>query len=150
LDWKTTLFLFALFLLVAALVQEGWIDSLAKWIVNTLSSNKLTIFLFIIALSVITSAFVDNVPYLIAMMPLVNSISGALDSNFPLFMFALFIGTSLGGNITPIGASANIAAVGFLEKHGYKITFGQWIPIGLKFTAFALIPACIGLWMVWS
>ncbi|WP_237753473.1 SLC13 family permease [Candidatus Protochlamydia amoebophila] len=96
------------------------------------------------------SAFVDNVPYLLAMIPVVQQVADNTDFSLSLLMFALFIGTCLGGNITPVGASANIVAVSFLEKNGYSVTFSTYTYYGLLFTGMAIIPATITLWVLWS
>ncbi|MBS4163309.1 Uncharacterized protein PRO82_000609 [Candidatus Protochlamydia amoebophila] len=150
LDWKTTFFLMALFILVGAVRLEGWMDALAKWIVSHVPPNLLMVYFFLIFISLIISAFVDNVPYLLAMIPVVQQVADNTDFSLPLLMFALFIGTCLGGNITPVGASANIVAVSFLEKNGYSVTFSTYTYYGLLFTGMAIIPATITLWVLWS
>jgi Na+/H+ antiporter NhaD/arsenite permease-like protein len=148
LDWQTTFFLAALFILVGAIRLAGWMDTLAYWIVNHIPTHLLTLYIFIILLSLAISAFVDNVPYLIAMIPVVQHIAEATGFSLPLLIFGLLIGTCLGGNITPIGASANIVAVSFLEKNGYQITYPSYVRLGLLFTVFAVIPAAIVLWFI--
>ncbi len=150
LDWQTTFFLMALFILVGAIRLAGWMDSLAVWIVNHVPANLLVIYLFLLIISLAVSAFVDNVPYLIAMIPVVQQVADSTHFSLPLLVFGLLIGTCLGGNITPIGASANIVAVSFLEKNGHTITFPSYMRYGLLFTAFAVIPAAIVLWMIWA
>lgn len=150
LDWQTTFFLLALFILVGAVRQEGWMDALAKWIVAHVPSNVLILYIFIIALSLVVSAFVDNVPYLIAIIPVVQQVADATSFSLPLLMFGLLIGTCLGGNVTPIGASANIVAVSFLEQRGHAISFANYVRLGIVFTLFAIIPASIVLWLVWA
>ncbi len=150
LDWKTTLFLLCLFILVAAIRVEGWMDALASWTVSSLPADLLAIYLFILILSICVSAFVDNVPFIMAIIPVVQKVADAFGFPLPLLAFAVLVGTCLGGNITPIGASANVVAVGMLEKRGYPITYRYYLPIGLLFTAFAVIPAAIFLWQIWS
>lgn len=150
LDWETALFLLGLFILVGGLRHEGWMDSLALWIINHVPSNLLLMYLFIITISLLISAFVDNVPYLLAMIPVVQHIAESKEMPLPLLAFGLLVGACLGGNITPIGASANIVAVSFLEKNGYKVTFSSFVAKGLLFTAFAVIPASIVLWSIWG
>jgi Na+/H+ antiporter NhaD/arsenite permease-like protein len=150
LDWQTSFFLMSLFILVGAIRIAGWMDALANWMVKTIPPNILVVFLSVILISLVISAFVDNVPYLIAMIPVVQQISEATLFPLPLLAFGLLIGACLGGNITPIGASANIVAVSFLEKNGYSISFPAYLKIGLLFTAFAVIPATLALWWIWS
>ena len=89
-------------------------------------------------------------PFLAAMLPVAISMSDKLSLNPSLFLFGLLIGTSLGGNITPIGASANIVACGILKKEGYNVKFGQFAKIGLPFTLAAVFAAYIFVWLIWS
>lgn len=150
LDWNTTFFLMGLFVLVGALRREGWMDALSNWAINHFPNNLFLVFAAVIFLSVLISAFVDNVPYLIAMIPVVQKVSEGLNFSLPLLIFALLIGACLGGNVTPIGASANIVAVSFLEKNGHSISFFSYVKIGLIFTLCAVIPAAIALWFIWA
>ena len=99
--------------------------------------------------SVFLSAFVDNVPFLAAMLPVAISLSQKLGLNPSLFLFGLLIGASLGGNITPIGASANIVACGLLKKEGYTVTFKDFAKIGLPFTLAAVSAAYLFVWFIW-
>lgn len=149
-DWKTTLFFASLFILVGAVQKAGWMDVAAKGLSSVLGENKVILFIVIIGLSILVSAFVDNVPFLLAAIPVVMDLAKINQISVPFLMFALLIGTCLGGNITPIGAAANIVAVGILEKKGQPVSFGDYVPIGIKFTACAVIPAVIVLWMIWA
>ncbi|MGB4520468.1 MAG: SLC13 family permease, partial [Candidatus Omnitrophota bacterium] len=92
----------------------------------------------------------DNVPFLAAMLPVALSMSNRLAINPSLLLFGLLIGASVGGNITPIGASANIVACGILKKEGYIVRFNQFIKIGLPFTLTAVIAASLFVWLIWS
>jgi len=67
-----------------------------------------------------------------------------------LFLFGLLIGASLGGNITPIGASANIVACGLLKKEGYPVGFGRFMKIGVPFTIAAVLAAYLFVWFIWG
>jgi len=149
-DWKTTLFFISLFILVGSLQQAGWMDAAASKLSSSLGNNLLILFIVIIGLSILVSAFVDNVPFLLAAVPIVKDIALLNHAPIPLLMFALLIGACLGGNITPIGASANIVAVSLLEKENEIVTFKRYVPLGLAFTACAVIPASIALWMIWN
>ena len=150
LDWETVFFLVGLFILVGGIRADGWMDSLGTWITLHFDSDPLPLYLFMIGISIVVSAFVDNVPYLLTMIPVVQQIAAAEGMPLPLLAFGLLVGTCLGGNITPIGASANIVAVSFLEKNGYKVTYKTFVPTGLVFTACAVIPAAALLWAIWS
>jgi Na+/H+ antiporter NhaD/arsenite permease-like protein len=150
LDWETTLFLAGVFILVGAVMLTGWIESMASYLSGIIGTNILLGYILIISLSVVISAFVDNVPLLAAMLPVAVSVSSKLNINPSLFLFGLLIGASLGGNITPIGASANIVACGILKKDGHEVKFGQFMKIGIPFTMAAVTAAGIFIWFVWS
>jgi Na+/H+ antiporter NhaD/arsenite permease-like protein len=98
---------------------------------------------------VVFSAFVDNVPFLAAMLPVAISMAVKLQISPALFLFGLLIGASLGGNITPIGASANIVACGLLKKEGHNVRFGDFMKIGIPFTLAAVGAAYLFVWLVW-
>ncbi|HOE62680.1 MAG TPA: SLC13 family permease [Candidatus Sumerlaeota bacterium] len=155
LDWETALFLIGVFILVGALTELGWIDIIAKNLARITGQSRFTAFAVIVFVSVAVSAFVDNVPYLAAMLPVAQRLSESLaasqnGANFrTLLIFGLLIGTCLGGNITPIGASANIVACGLLKKHRHHVGFWEFVRIGLPFTIAAVVPAAIFLWLVW-
>ncbi len=150
LDWETALFLIGVFILVGAIMLTGWIDSMSSWLSGIIGTNILMGYILIVVISVIISAFVDNVPFLLAMLPVAISVSSKLGINPSLLMFGLLIGASLGGNITPIGASANIVACGILKKEGYEVKFGQFMKIGIPFTIAAVTAASVFVWFVWS
>jgi Na+/H+ antiporter NhaD/arsenite permease-like protein len=101
-------------------------------------------------MSVILSAFIDNIPYIVAMIPVAKLMAASLGVEPWLFLFGLLIGTSLGGNITPIGASANVVAVGMLRKEGRHVSFTDFVKIGLPFTLAAVGAAYVFLWLVWG
>ncbi|MFH0947853.1 MAG: SLC13 family permease [Elusimicrobiota bacterium] len=106
-------------------------------------------FTAIVFLSVFLSAFIDNVPYLAAMLPVAMSVSTNLGVSPSLFLFGLLIGASIGGNITPIGASANIVACGILKKEGYTVKFFDFVKIGLPFTLVAVFTSYLFVWFIW-
>lgn len=150
LDWETTLFLAGVFILVGAIMMTGWIDSVSSYLSGLIGTNILLGYILIVLISVIISAFVDNVPFLVAMLPVAISVSSKLAINPSLFLFGLLIGATLGGNITPIGASANIVACGILKKEGHEVKFGQFMKIGIPFTIAAVTAASTFIWFIWS
>jgi Na+/H+ antiporter NhaD/arsenite permease-like protein len=129
---------------------NGWIDRTSGFLSGIVGGNIFFGYTAIVFLSVLISAFVDNVPFLAAMLPVAIGMARRLSMDPSLFLFGLLIGASLGGNITPIGASANIVACGILKKEGYKVSFGQFMRIGVPFTVFAVGAAYIFLWFVWG
>ncbi len=149
-DWETALFLVGVFILVGSIMLTGWIETISGYLSGLIGTNILLGYVLIVVISVIVSAFVDNVPFLAAMLPVALLLSSKLAINPSLFLFGLLIGASLGGNITPIGASANIVACGILKKEGYEVKFGQFMRIGIPFTLAAVTAASIFVWFVWS
>lgn len=150
LDWETLVFLIGVFILVGSLSATGVVNSLSHFIAQLTGGNVLIAYLVLIWVSVLISAFVDNIPYALAMLPVAQQIAFALGCSPYLLMFGLMVGTSLGGNITPIGASANVVATGMLRKHGYDVSFGEFIKIGLPFTLAAVVVASTFIWLIWA
>jgi len=150
LDWDTTLFLVGIFVLVGSITATGWIEVIAGSLSNIVGNNIFFGYTLIVFVAVFVSAFVDNVPFLAAMLPVAISMADKLNMNPSLFLFGLLIGASIGGNITPIGASANIVACGLLKKEGYDVKFRDFAKIGLPFTFAAVIAAYLFVWFVWK
>ena len=150
LDWETTFFLMGIFVLVGGITQTGWIELIADFLSGLVGQNIFLGYTAIVFISVALSAFIDNVPFLAAMLPVAISMSDKLQINPSLFLFGLLIGASLGGNITPIGASANIVACGLLKKEGIRVRFNDFMKIGIPFTLVAVGAAYLFVWFVWK
>jgi len=153
-DYPTVSFLMGVFALVGVLglPHVGLIEDIQRLITSLVGDSRLLAFLIIVGFSVMFSAFVDNVPYLTAMLPVVKGISMqetgmAWD---PLLAFGLLVGACLGGNITPVGAAANVVSVGLLRREGEHVGFWQFMKIGLPFTLAATVTASAFLWLVWK
>lgn len=149
-DYKTLLLLTGLFLVIEGLTHAGVIDAIAGLFVKVGGSSKLLMYVMIVGVSVLLSAFIDNIPYVATMLPVVSGISTLLGIEPYLFAFGLLIGATLGGNITPIGASANIAGIGILQKEGYKVATKDFTRIGIPFTLIAAISGAALIWIVWA
>ncbi len=149
LDWDTTFFLLGVFVLVGTLNKFEWTNDIAEFIYSSVGSNKIVIYISLIFISIILSGFIDNVPYLAAMLPITTILAEKGSFEPTLLYLGLLIGSSLGGNITPIGASANIVGTGLLKKEGYSVSFMQWIKISIPFTLIAVIPASIFVLFIW-
>jgi Na+/H+ antiporter NhaD/arsenite permease-like protein len=150
LDWDTTFFLVGVFMLVGGITLTGWIESISSYLSALIGQNIFLGYTLIVFLSVLISAFVDNVPFLAAMLPVTISVSAKLGIDPSLLLFGLLIGASIGGNITPIGASANIVACGLLKKEGYHVSFGEFARIGIPFTLASVTAAYLFIWFVWG
>jgi len=150
LDWETVFFLIGIFILVGSITLTGWIKAISELLSKLIGSNIFLGYTLLVFISVFISAFVDNVPYFATMLPVAISISNNLKIDPSLFLFGLLIGASLGGNITPIGASANIVACGLLKKEGFPVKFKDFIKIGLPFTLAAVGSGYLFVWFVWA
>jgi Na+/H+ antiporter NhaD/arsenite permease-like protein len=150
LDWETTFFLLGVFILVGGMTLTGWIEIISAYLCGLIGQNIFLGYTLLVFISVVLSAFIDNVPFLAAMLPVAVSLSSKLQVNPALFLFGLLIGVSLGGNITPIGASANIVACGLLKKEGYPVKFKDFVKIGLPFTIAAVTAAYLFVWFIWK
>jgi Na+/H+ antiporter NhaD/arsenite permease-like protein len=149
LDWHTFFFLIGIFILVGSLTYTGVVKDIANFITVYTKGNKFLAYTVIVWLSVLLSAFIDNIPYTVAMIPVAKLVAASLGVAQEPFLFGLLIGTSLGGNITPIGASANMVAVGLLRKEKYQVKFSDFVKIGLPFTIAAVSAAYLFIWFVW-
>ncbi len=149
-DWETFFFLAAIFTLVGTLTETQLTNIIAGFIGNITGERLLTTYILLVVFSVIVSAFVDNVPYFAAMVSVIMILAQKFNYPTNILLFGTIIGTTIGGNITPIGAAANIVAVGLLKKNGYHISFFDFVRIGLPFTLAAVAFAALFIWIFWS
>lgn len=149
-DYETLLLLFGLFLVIQGITEAGIIDDVAHLIASVGGKNIFLLYTIIVWISVAASAFIDNIPYVATMLPVIRGITMALGMEPYLLYFGLLTGATLGGNLTPIGASANITATGLLKKEGYEISFADFAKIGIPFTLIAVLTGYLFIWFVWS
>ena len=150
LDYDTMLLLTGLFVVIASIREVGVIDDLAEFIAGFGGSNRFVVFSIIVWGSVLISAFIDNIPYVATMLPLLAGVASAMNVEPHFLYFGLLVGATLGGNLTPIGASANIAGVGMLRKEGHEVGFGDFMKIGIPFTLTAVIAGYLFVWIFWA
>jgi Na+/H+ antiporter NhaD/arsenite permease-like protein len=150
LDFGTLGLLTGLFVVIGGLTNTGIINDFADLIVKAGGNDKFLLYTIIVGGSVLISAFVDNIPYVATMLPVLTAVTSSLGMEPYLLYFGLLSGATLGGNITPIGASANIAAVGLLESEGYQVSFRDFMRIGVPYTLVAVIVGYIFIWVAWS
>ena len=148
-----TLFLLAgIFFMVAALDHYGVMEQVGEFLAGIAGGNPLTAYLIIVTGSLIFSAFVDNVPFVTAMIPVTHAIAASMghgNSEHLYLTFGLLIGSCLGGNISPVGAAANIVSVSILRKNGYKVSFWEFVRVGLPVTLVATAAGAAFIWFVW-
>ena len=149
-DFDTLLLLSGLFVIIQAVTNVGLIDDISNAFVNMAGDNLFKIYTILVWFSVLVSAFIDNIPYVATMLPVVSGISAQLGLDPTLLYFGLLAGATLGGNITPVGASANIAAGGILKKEGYEISAGQFMRIGVPFTLVAVVAGYVLIWLIYA
>ena len=149
-DWGTAFFIIAVFIMVDALTRTGVVADIARGIYSMTGTNVLFTFVTLVVISVVMSAFVDNVPYIVAMLPVTQIIAEQAAISPYVLYFGLLIGASVGGNITPVGAAANIVGVGLLNSRGYKTTFLEFVKIGLPFTLVSVIVSAGYIWLMYG
>ncbi len=149
-DYQTVLLLFGLFIVVGGISEMGVVEAVAQLFTKVGGGNLFLIYTIIVWASVIISAFIDNIPYVATMLPVVQGIAAALGVDPTVLYFGLLSGATLGGNLTPVGASANITGIGILRKEGYEVKNGDFMRIGIPFTLAAIIPAYIYIWIFYG
>ena len=149
-DYQTLAMLCGLFIVIAGITEAGIIDRIAEWFAGLGDGNVFLLYTILVFGSVILSAFIDNIPYVAAMLPVVQGIAVKLGINPVVLYFGLLSGATLGGNITPFGASANVAGMGILKKEGYKVKNSDFFKIGIPFTLTAVLIGYAFIWLVWA
>ena len=104
----------------------------------------------LVFVSVVVSAFVDNIPYVMAMLPVVSGVATSMGVDPTVLYFGLLVGATLGGNITPIGASANITGIGMLRKEGYNVKAKDFMKISVPFTLTAVLTGYAFIWIFYG
>jgi Na+/H+ antiporter NhaD/arsenite permease-like protein len=149
LDWDTACFLIGIFIVVGCVSEAGLLDDFSAFLSRLIGENIFLGFFLIVGVSTLISGFVDNVPYIIVMLPVASRLSASLGLAPELYLFGLLIGSCMGGNLTPFGASANVVSVGILKKQGRETSFVKWLTIGLPFTILTTAFSAVFLWFVW-
>lgn len=149
LDGQTLLLLASLFVIIAGITKAGVIDAISQLFVNIAGDNLFVIYTLIVWASVLFSAFIDNIPYVATMLPVVSGIAALMGVEPYLLYFGLLTGATLGGNLTPIGASANITGIGILRKEGYTVSTKDFMKIGIPFSLIAVTVGYLLIWLIW-
>ena len=149
-DFQTIGLLLGLFIMIGGITEQGVIDAAANLLAKMGGGNVFVLYTVVVWASVLISAFIDNIPYVATMIPVIAGLASALNIDATVLYFGLLSGATLGGNCTPIGASANITGIGILRKEGYTVKNSDFFKIGIPFTLAAIIPAYIYLWLVYG
>ena len=137
-EWPTIVFFVGLFGVVGGLQQTGVIDMMAKFLINVTQGNDLLMLLLILWVSAILSSFLDNIPFVATLIPLIITMGKSGMDIAPLW-WALSLGACLGGNGTLVGASANVVLSGISKRDGHEITFGSYFKIGFPLMIMSII-----------
>ena len=150
LDYQTIILLASLFVVIQGITSAGVIDKLAELLVTLGGGNLFLMYTIIVFASVLISAFVDNIPYVLTMLPVVTGVASVMGVEPYVLYFGLLVGATLGGNITPIGASANITGIGILRKEGYEVKAKDFMKISVPFTLTAVLSGYLFIWIFWG
>jgi Na+/H+ antiporter NhaD/arsenite permease-like protein len=149
-DWNSFFFIFGIFIVIGAVGAVGILGDFAGAIGVVSFSNPVITLIVVTWLSVALSAFIDNVPYTVLMIPVCTSLAASMNNMSPFpFLFGMIIGTGIGGNITPVGATANVFACGMLEKRGYKIKLKEYMKISVPTTIAAVLVSYLLVQFLW-
>lgn len=129
-EWSTILFFIGLFVVVGGMEETGVIDQLATLLISMTGGNMVLTMLIILWVSAIVSSFLDNIPFVATLIPMILAIQAESGMDVTPLWWALSLGACLGGNGTLIGASANVVLSGISNKNGYPITFMSYLKVG--------------------
>ena len=149
-DYYTIALLTGLFVVIGGIKSAGVIDVIGNGIAKLGSGSQFIIYTIIVWISVILSAFIDNIPYTATMLTIVPVIAADMGMDPKLLYYGLLCGATLGGNLTPIGASANIAGIGILKKEGYEVKATTFMKYGVPFTLSAVVTGYLLIWLIWK
>ena len=159
-DYYTIVLLAGLFVVIGGIERAGVITRIGTALAGLSGDGSrgsvFLIYTIIVWMSVLLSAFVDNIPYTATMLPVVAVLSrelsaaGGMVVHPNLLYFGLLVGATLGGNLTPIGASANITGIGILRREGYEVSSGTFMKHSVPFTLAAVITGDLLIWLIWA
>lgn len=148
-DYQTILLLMSLFVIIGGITEVGVINDISNIFLKFGKNNLFLVYSLIIWFSVLVSAFIDNIPYTATMLPVVANIATGMGIEPYVLYYGLLVGATLGGNITPIGASANITSLGILRNEGYEVKAKDFMKLSIPFTLSAVLTGYILVWVIW-
>ncbi|MBR6635778.1 MAG: arsenic transporter, partial [Clostridia bacterium] len=149
-DYYTIVLLAGLFVVIGGIKNAGVIDVIGNAISSLGSGSVFVIYTIIVWMSVLLSAFIDNIPYTATMLSIMPVIAADIGIEPKLLYYGLLCGATLGGNLTPIGASANIAGIGILRKEGHEVKSTTFMKFGVPFTLAAVTTGYLLIWFIWK
>ncbi|WP_282780582.1 ArsB/NhaD family transporter [Nocardia sp. CC201C] len=146
-EWETLLFFVGLFIMVGALVKTGVIERLAARATEVTGGDALLATMLILVISAVLSGIIDNIPYVATMSPLVADLAGSMDQHAEALWWSLALGADFGGNLTAVGASANVVMLGIARRADTPISFWEFTRKGMVVTAVSVAVAAPYLWL---
>ncbi|MGH3473991.1 MAG: SLC13 family permease [Aeromicrobium sp.] len=148
-EWETLLFFAGLFVMVGALIHTGVIGDLAEQVARATGGDALTASMLILVVSAVMSGVIDNIPYVASMSPLVAELSQGISDpgQAQALWWSLALGADLGGNLTAVGASANVVAIGIAYRNGTPISFWEFTKKGAIVTFITIAIAVPYVWL---
>jgi Na+/H+ antiporter NhaD/arsenite permease-like protein len=148
-EWETLLFFAGLFIMIGALVKTGVIGTLARLAAEATGGNALLAVMLILGVSAVLSGVIDNIPYVATMSPLVLALTNDISdpSHSEALWWSLAIGADFGGNMTAVGASANVVMLGIAARSGSPISFWEFTKKGVLVTVITVLVAAPYLWL---
>ncbi len=146
-EWPTIFFFMGLFVMVGALETVGVLEVLASGLINLTGGSVVITSLLILWVAAIASAFLDNIPFVATMIPLILNIGEMTGMDTTPLWWALALGACLGGNGSIVGASSNVIVSGMLHKKGYKLSFGDFLKIGFPIMIVAVAISTVYLFI---
>jgi len=134
---------------VGAVQAVGILQDFASGLLRLGLNSPILTLALLTWLSVALSSFIDNVPYTVLMIPVCTSLATSMGVGAFPFLYGMIIGTGIGGNITPVGATANVFACGMLEKRGFKIRLREYMRISIPSTIVSVLVAHLFLQFLW-
>jgi Na+/H+ antiporter NhaD/arsenite permease-like protein len=149
-DWNSFAFIFGIFIIIGAVQAVGILQDFSSVLLRIGLNNPALTLAIITWFSVALSSFMDNVPYTVLMIPVCTSLAASMGMTnaFP-FLYGMIIGTGIGGNITPVGATANVFACGMLEKRGHKIKLKEYLKISVPVSVISVLVAYLSVQLLW-
>lgn len=144
-DWNTIWFFIGLFVVVGGLEHTGVLAMMANFIERISGGKPAAVICIILWVSAIVSALVDNIPFAATMVPVIRSLSLMPGMDLELLAWTLSMGTDIGGNATPIGASANVVGTSIAAREGYPISWGRYCASAIPATLAALVISTVCL-----
>ena len=148
-EWETLLFFAGLFIMVGALVKTGIIGTMARWATDATGGDALVAVMLVLGVSALLSGLVDNIPYVATMSPLVAELANGIadPAHSQALWWSLALGADFGGNMTAVGASANVVVLGIAARAGSPISFWEFTKKGAIVTVMTILIAAPYLWL---